>query len=398
MTNPSAQNPSAAAPASKSTPKLVKSISTRHSLLYWGLFGGAILVMALCALVSLAGNFLESGATTIIGVIAAVFLVPIYVSLFLWLDRFEPEPPQLLLAAFVWGAGVAGLFACILNTIFGTVAAQVIDPNAADQLMASLSAPVIEESLKGLAVAVLFFWLKDEFDDVMDGIIYAGMAALGFAMIENISYYSRAFNGGGVGGLVGNFFLRGILSPYTHVLFTSMTGIGFGIARQTKNVPLKFIAPFVGWILAMTLHCIWNTLPWLLGVIAGDQVGTLLFFVFYFVLWIPLFIALLGVIAYSLRRESKLIKRHLLEKSEVSHIDPTEADSAARLLPRLLGNINVLISKGTAAWMKTRRFQHAATALAFYRERLERGRIVANPELEALYIEQVTVNRPTPKP
>src|SRR6266704_1583589 len=106
-------------PPAPSQPELkpAKPISTRHSLLYWSIFGVAIFMMLGCGLLSFAGDLLESGATAFVGAIAAFALVPVYVSFFLWLDRFEPEPPQYLIASFIWGAGVAGLFACIMNTL-----------------------------------------------------------------------------------------------------------------------------------------------------------------------------------------------------------------------------------------------------------------------------------------
>jgi len=57
---------------------------------------------------------------------------------------------------------------------------------------AVISAPIVEESAKAFILFVLFFWKKDEFDGIVDGIVYAGMVGLGFAMTENILYYGRA--------------------------------------------------------------------------------------------------------------------------------------------------------------------------------------------------------------
>ena len=55
-----------------------------------------------------------------------------------------------------------------------------------------ISAPIVEESGKAFILFVFFFWKADEFDGVVDGIVYASMAALGFAMTENIQYYGKA--------------------------------------------------------------------------------------------------------------------------------------------------------------------------------------------------------------
>ena len=43
-----------------------------------------------------------------------------------------------------------------------------------------------------MILVIFFFWKKDEFDGVVDGIVYASMAGLGFAMTENILYYGNA--------------------------------------------------------------------------------------------------------------------------------------------------------------------------------------------------------------
>ena len=360
-----------------------KPIAHRSMALYWSLFGTALLVMVLCVLVSLGADMLETGGMTLIAAVAAFLPAPIYVSLFLWLDRFEPEPPHLLVGTFMWGAGIAGLFACLLNSIFHIGVASVVDPDAAAQVTASVIAPPIEETIKGLAVLIIFFWRKSDFDGVIDGIIYAGMSALGFATVENIQYYARGMHeSAGQFGVV--FLVRGILSPYAHVLFTSMTGIGFGLAAQSTNKAVRILAPLGGWICAMGLHGAWNTIP---------VAGGLALLASYFIIWIPIFLGLLGLIIYSLRQESKLIQRQLMNDLDGSLLLADDAAAASRLLPRLVGNVPILFSGGFAAWKRMRRYQRAATALAFYRQRLLRGRVLENRELEDQYIQEIVRHR-----
>ena len=90
--------------------------------------------------------------------------------------------------------------------------------------------------MKGLAVLGVFYFLRREFDGVVDGVIYATFAALGFAAVENVVYYSNAMRADAGGeALAATFLLRGVLAPWGHPLYTSMTGIGFGIARETRN-------------------------------------------------------------------------------------------------------------------------------------------------------------------
>src|SRR4029453_7670759 len=58
--------------------------------------------------------------------------------------------------------------------------------------------------------------------------------------------------------LGGTFFLRGVLAPWGHPLYTSMTGIGFGIARETDKTWVRYMAPLGGYLAGVTLHAIWN--------------------------------------------------------------------------------------------------------------------------------------------
>src|SRR3989442_8556767 len=83
------------------------------------------------------------------------------------------------------------------------------------------------------------------------------MVRLGFAMTENILYYGRAVQGG-LGSLTLIFILRGMAAPFSHPLFTSMTGIGLGWSRQSNNGFVKVVAPVAGFMLAILMHAIWN--------------------------------------------------------------------------------------------------------------------------------------------
>jgi len=119
-----------------------------------------------------------------------------------WLDRFEKEPKALLGTVFLWGALVAAGVAFIVNTVFGLGLLRVTGSKAAAMFATgSLVAPPVEETLKGLAVLLVFLVFRREFDSTLDGIIYAGITALGFAATENTFYiYTYGYLGGGYKG------------------------------------------------------------------------------------------------------------------------------------------------------------------------------------------------------
>lgn len=291
----------------------------------FGIF--ALMVAALLGLIVLLLIGSETGLVQmIIGLICATLPVPIYIMLLLWLDRYESEPLWMLSTAFLWGALVAVFIAIILNTINGAiVAAATRSDQIGQNFGAVISAPIVEESAKALILLILFFWKREEFDGIVDGVVYAGMVGLGFAMTENVLYYGRAVEGG-AGVLTFVFVLRGLAAPFSHPLFTSMTGIGLGWARQSNNGFVKLVAPVVGFMLAILLHATWNGLA-----TYGGAVG---FFAGYFIIMGPAFIITLMVIFFSLRREGRIVRQFLYSDYQRGFFDAIEYEKLCSIRGR----------------------------------------------------------------
>jgi len=201
----------------------------------------ALLIALLLGLIVILLIGIETGPIgLLIGLVSALIPVPLYVMLVLWIDRYESEPLGMLATAFFWGALVAVFFAFLLNTASGLVVAILTnDNNAAAAFSAGISAPIVEETAKAMILFFFFFAKKDEFDGVVDGIVYAAMVGLGFAMTENIQYYGKALLQGGGGRLTAIFIMRGMLAPFSHPLFTSMTGMGLG-TRARASIKERF--------------------------------------------------------------------------------------------------------------------------------------------------------------
>src|SRR6267378_1579448 len=219
----------------------------------------AVMVVAVLGLLVLLLIGSETGPVElVIGLICACLPVPVYVMLLLWIDRYESEPLWMLATAFFWGAVVAVLIAFVFNTTISIMAAVAThNQQIGENVGAVISAPIVEESAKALILLILFLWKRDEFDGIVDGVVYAGMVGLGFAMTENVLYYGRALQGG-AGALTFIFILRGMAAPFSHPLFTSMTGIGLGWSRQSNNGFIKVVAPVLGFMLAILMHATWN--------------------------------------------------------------------------------------------------------------------------------------------
>jgi RsiW-degrading membrane proteinase PrsW (M82 family) len=171
------------------------------------------------------------GDTGVVGLVAGVVfaLVPVFIVVpcLLWLDRFEAEPPTLLVFAFAWGAVVATFVALVVNTYS---LALLRDAGGDISTTAVVVAPWVEESCKGAVVLLVLLWRRREFDGVVDGIVYAGLAGAGFAFTENVLYLGRALSESGTAGLAVTFVLRCVVGPFAHPLFTMAIGIGLGVA------------------------------------------------------------------------------------------------------------------------------------------------------------------------
>jgi RsiW-degrading membrane proteinase PrsW (M82 family) len=175
----------------------------------------------------------------------ALGLVPLLIVLpvLWWLDRVEPEPRSSRIHAILWGACVAGLVSGIINSAVALA--------TSDAVATVVSAPFVEEAAKGLGV----YWAlrRKEIDSVIDGIVYAGWVALGFAVVEDFTYFAVA---AADNSLASVFVLRALATPFAHPLFTSWTGlaIGLGVARR-QSIAANALW---GYGLAVVSHAAWN--------------------------------------------------------------------------------------------------------------------------------------------
>ena len=368
-------------------PPLPQSVAARGvkpgKTTQWLLATAAILAAVLMGLLTL----LLLGASTgpvglVFGMVLAVLPVPIYMLLALWIDRFEKEPVWMLVAAFLWGATASVFFAFILNTAFGVAAASVVGAHA-DIATSVLSAPFVEELAKGFALFIFYLWKRDEFDNVLDGIIYAAMVGLGFAMTENILYYGNTLATDGLGASVVVFILRGVVSPFAHPLFTSMTGIGLGLARQARaGSPMKFFGPVLGLGMAMFIHFLWNF---------SASFGAM-FFVAYVVIMVPAFLGLIALVIISLQKEGQIIREHLLPELRSGFLPELEYQALCTVRGRISGACRAFSSGGWKQRKTRLRLQDLASELAFHRWRTSRGIFPRNEtpaEREAGYVAQL---------
>jgi RsiW-degrading membrane proteinase PrsW (M82 family) len=346
----------------------------------WGwravIMGTVILVIAVCTIAMswiLGWNIgLEA---TIIGLIAAILPVPVLVACFLWLDRYEPEPALFLAIAFGWGASVATLVSYGVNSFSASLFESWGLP---ESLVAVLVAPFIEELSKALGPVLLLLLFRREFSGVTDGIVYCGLSAVGFAMVENILYlgghgyaagaeqYGRAT---GAQMLIGIFIVRIFLTGFAHPLFTSMTGVGLGVAARAADKRVRILAPVAGLLLAMILHGTWNLVPSLAA--ATGEAIILLYG--YIGVMVPIFFAMVGIAIWLRAYEGRLTERTLPDYVRAGWLSPPEVASLSSLARRHSARRWAKRVAGEPGLKAMREFQFAATRLALVRDGMLRG-------------------------
>jgi RsiW-degrading membrane proteinase PrsW (M82 family) len=299
-----------------------------------------------------------------IGLVLAALPVGPLIAVYLWLDRYEPEPRSLLLLGLGWGAFVATSAALFLQAFdafaFGTSEAR----------QSVLVAPTTEEAAKGLFVVLLLVFRRAELDGILDGIVYAGMVGIGFAFTENILYLSHAYIGtgahaGSIEDAVGLFVVRGVLSPFAHPLFTAFVGVGAGIAVSSRSRIVQVVAPAGGYVLAVAAHASWNA-----GMLLDHGRGAV---ATYILLMVPAFVAIACLAIWARRREGVLLATSLTDCARLGYLEPFEVPWLARIPGRRACRAFAREHGGPVALDAMRGYQTAAVELGFLHHRHLRG-------------------------
>lgn len=328
------------------------------TLIVWVL---SVLTVLLVALVGYFLQFLGPGASIIGMVLALLPLAAVLLAVRL-IDRWEPEPRGLV--ALTFAGGVIG--AVGLTLLVDLLLSMAIDPYSlvrSEAFTTVVQAPIVEEFFKGLCVFLIFVCARRFFDGPIDGIVYGALVGAGFAFTENIQYFAVSMIEGGAGQAGATFFVRGILSPFAHVMFTSVTGYALGLAARRGFGPAAALGPgLIGFAGAVALHALWNG-----SAVFGD------FFALYATVQVPLFLAFIFGILALRREEARITRARLGDYAAAGWFTPQEVDMLATAPGRRAG----------LAWARTLRgdrsvvmkgFIRDATSLAAARQRVITGR------------------------
>ncbi len=300
----------------------------------------------------------------LIAITAGLAPMIVYALIVWWFDRYEKEPWPLLLATFVWGAVPSIILALIAELVLDIPLHAFVEAGLTYQLLgSSLVAPLVEELFKGLAVLAIFLLFYRRFDDVLDGVVYGSLAGFGFAAVENVLYFVSTLSERGTGAMFILIFLRAFLFGLNHAFFTSLTGIGFALARTSRSWAIKLTMPLLGFALAVTAHAIHNAGATLASVtcftlllsLVSDWGGALVLFI----------IVILATV-----QERGWIVKHLADEVQSGLITPKQYRVACSYLERVAERIDALFRGDVGRFFRLGKFYQMETLLAFRKYQL----------------------------
>ena len=329
-----------------------------------------LLVLAACCLVAIVALVIvvaqRGPAPALVGLGLAVLPIPVLVVLILYLDRLEPEPRALLAAMFGAGAGIA-VITLLLGRAFGTgaITPPELGPHAGQAAAVSVGAAIggalVAQTLSGIVLLALLASRRTEIDGAHDGVVYASMTGLGFALVANLYAYSEAWNAG-ASALVEEFARRGIVSPLFQAVFTSMIGLGVAYAASRRSG--GYLAIAVGWVAAVALNALWN------HSVAADGMVLLATYVI-------LAVAVIGVIVVVVIDRQRVVAMITMFLPGFEHPDVvmvTDVRMLASLRMRRLGRQWARLNLGIEGKRAMAQYQLAATELAMACNRNNFGR------------------------
>jgi RsiW-degrading membrane proteinase PrsW (M82 family) len=297
---------------------------------------------------------------TTIGFVLSTAAMTLVLLCYLWLDRWEPEPPRLLVLAFLWGASVAILVSVVLELL--VEAAVNAGQDETSFFTVAVAAPVIEEAAKGLFLLLMMTGARrNELNSLTDCLVYAGATAVGFAWIEDIFYIA---NGETLASSLVTAVMRLIMAPFAHPLFTTFTAIGVYFALQQRSTWAKVGYVALGFAAAVIMHGLWN---------GSALVGPGAYFGLYVVWMMPIFFLAIVLAVRSRRREQKIVAEKLPGMVAAGLVTPAETAWLGSIKTRKQAVAAATGFGGRPAGIGVKKFAHQVIELAFVRDRIERG-------------------------
>lgn len=302
---------------------------------------------------------------TAIGFVLSSIAMTVVVLAYLWLDRWEPEPPRLLVFAFIWGTSAAVVIAAVLQIFLDAWLSPAMDATQStgvSPFTLVVGAPLTEEAAKGLFLLLMMTGVRrNEMNSLTDCLVYAGLVGAGFAWLEDILYIA---NGETLADSLFTAALRLIMAPFAHSLFTTLFAIGVWYALHKRSALARAGCILLGYAGAVVLHAMWN---------GSSLLGVEAYFGLYVFWMMPIFGLAIVLAVQSRRREQRVVTAKLPGMAAAGVITPNEATWLGSIRTRKLAVAEATRFGGPHAGKSVKTFAHQVVELAFVRDRIDRG-------------------------
>ncbi len=344
------------------------------------LLSSAIITVVLNSIIGIEA-LAQDGFSSILAALT-IPLLPVIGIFFLinFMDRYEREPWFLRLASFLWGAIIAIPPAFFIESNVDVVIQNILAPPGSSSVLRSLlqglNAGITEETIKGLGLLLLFIILRDEFDNVTDGIVYGALVGAGFAMVENFSVFANN---------AGKFLLvlivgRVILGWLGHSTFTVCIGIGLGYIRHTHSRWRQIFVPLMGYLIAVGLHSFFDFVTYqaTAAVTTAPHNPTVGTYSLIAIIcdYIPPFLAqmaILIVLIKGLAHEAAVIREFLAVEVSEGVVLVNEYALLQDSFLRTRDERRVLMTHGVRQWLRVKALYQTEIGLAFRKWHVSMG-------------------------
>lgn len=294
--------------------------------------------------------------------------------LFIWLDRFRPQRPLVWLLVFLWGACASTWVSINVNTWAGQVMNTTMANADTGSRAAIFIAPFVEEASKVTVLFLLVILYRARIVSRLSIVALSGLSAIGFAFIENVIYYARAFVYGSntigiedpLAEVIELVKLRGIYTSFGHPVFTMMIALGLAIALGARSKTVRVVAPLAGFLVGAGGHMLFN------GVATSGGTAELR----------PQWFMALGLVAMltlmmvlTVVAQAQLIRRRLGDYRRVGWLTDRDPIVFSGPFKRMKLQLAALFRGPRRTWLPTAKFMRRITELAYLREGMTRGTI-----------------------
>jgi RsiW-degrading membrane proteinase PrsW (M82 family)/pSer/pThr/pTyr-binding forkhead associated (FHA) protein len=323
----------------------------------------------------------QNGVSSIIAALTIPLVPAIGIFLLVnFMDRYEREPWFLRLAAFLWGAIIAIPPALFIEQYIDNMLQNIFDPNNTSEIIRvifqGLNAGITEETFKGIGLLLLFIILRDEFDNVTDGIVYGALIGAGFAMVENFSYFAQHSKSSLAYLIVG----RIILGWLGHSTFIACFGAALGYIRHTRDRWKQIVIPIIGFLVAVGLHSFFDFVTFqasnAIYTSGGNSTINNIAQIAIVVNYIPPFLAQLGllyILIKSLSHEAAVIREFLAVEVGNGVVTVGEYALLQNSFQRTRVERRVLRKSGVKQWLRVKALYQTEIGLAFRKWHVNMG-------------------------